>query len=164
MLKLCNVSHVCGQLPADGGADVIKIEPLIGDDARRNDTRLSATEARQYLNKNRGTQRCCRPVRARSAGSRAAACHRCRRADCQFSTRSGVPCGPVLLKDQVLDDEQAWANDYLVRMQHDEVGGMTVVAPPPLGKHTCEVLAEAGVDDAQLQALQDSGAIAQWGA
>ena len=44
----------CGQLYADGGADVIKVEPLVGDDARRNGTRLSATEARQYLNKNRG--------------------------------------------------------------------------------------------------------------
>ena len=44
----------CGQMFADGGADVIKVEPLIGDDARRNGTRLSPTEARQYLNKNRG--------------------------------------------------------------------------------------------------------------
>ena len=44
----------CGQLLADGGADVIKIEPLDGDDARRNGTRLSDTEARQFLNKNRG--------------------------------------------------------------------------------------------------------------
>ena len=47
----------CGQLFADGGADVIKIEPVIGDDSRRNGTRLSATEARQYINKNRG-KRC----------------------------------------------------------------------------------------------------------
>ena len=39
---------------ADGGADVIKVEPLHGDDARRNGTRLSPTEARQFLNKNRG--------------------------------------------------------------------------------------------------------------
>ena len=44
----------CGQLLADGGADVVKVEPLHGDDARRNGTRLSPTEARQYLNKNRG--------------------------------------------------------------------------------------------------------------
>lgn len=63
----------CGQLFADGGADVIKIEPLTGDDARRNGTRLSGTEARQYLNKNRGKRsialqlsdaRCQRVVRA----------------------------------------------------------------------------------------------------
>ena len=44
----------CGQLLADGGADVVKVEPLVGDDARRNGTRFSPTEARQYLNKNRG--------------------------------------------------------------------------------------------------------------
>jgi CoA:oxalate CoA-transferase len=44
----------CGQLFADGGADVIKVEPVTGDDARRNGTRLSSTEARQFLNKNRG--------------------------------------------------------------------------------------------------------------
>lgn len=44
----------CGQLLADGGADVVKIEPLLGDDARRNGTRFSPTEARQFLNKNRG--------------------------------------------------------------------------------------------------------------
>ena len=45
----------CGQLLADGGADVIKVEPLVGDDARRNGTRFSPTEARQYLNKNRAS-------------------------------------------------------------------------------------------------------------
>jgi crotonobetainyl-CoA:carnitine CoA-transferase CaiB-like acyl-CoA transferase len=44
----------CAQLLADGGADVIKVEPLDGDDARRNGTRISGTEARQFLNKNRG--------------------------------------------------------------------------------------------------------------
>ena len=43
----------CCQLLADAGADVIKVEPLAGDDARRNGTRISATEARQFLNKNR---------------------------------------------------------------------------------------------------------------
>ena len=73
--------------------------------------------------------------------------------------RASVPAGPVLLKDQVLDDEQVRANDYVVRLEHEQVGGMTVVAPPVkfsatpldsaapspvLGRHTREVLAQAG--------------------
>ena len=44
----------CGQLFADGGADVVKVEPLEGDASRRSGTQLTPTEARQYLNKNRG--------------------------------------------------------------------------------------------------------------
>lgn len=82
--------------------------------------------------------------------------------------RVGVPAGPVLLKDQVLDDEQVLANDYVVRLEHENVGGMTVVAPPvkfsatpltagaaspPLGRHTRQVLAEAGLADADVDAL-----------
>ena len=43
----------CGQLFADGGADVIKVEDVIGDETRRNGPIL-ATEGRQFLNKNRG--------------------------------------------------------------------------------------------------------------
>jgi len=43
----------CCQLLADAGADVIKVEPLMGDDARRNGERYSDSEARQFLNKNR---------------------------------------------------------------------------------------------------------------
>ena len=83
-----------------------------------------------------------------------------------------VPVGPVLLKDQVLDDAQSWANDYLVRLEHEVVGGMTVVAPPVrfeetplaadraspvLGRHTREVLREAGVPLADIDALVASG-------
>ncbi len=86
----------------------------------------------------------------------------------------GVPAGPVLLKDQVLDDEQVLANDYTVRVEHEELGAMTVVAPPvkfsatplaagaaspPLGRHTREVLTEAGLSDAQVEALIARGAV-----
>ena len=43
----------CCQLLADAGADVIKVEPLIGDDARRNGEKYTNSEGQQFLNKNR---------------------------------------------------------------------------------------------------------------
>lgn len=43
----------CGQLLADGGADVIKVEDVIGDETRRNGPIIPG-EGRQFLNKNRG--------------------------------------------------------------------------------------------------------------
>jgi crotonobetainyl-CoA:carnitine CoA-transferase CaiB-like acyl-CoA transferase len=43
----------CCQLLADGGADVIKVEDVVGDETRRNGPILE-TEGRQFLNKNRG--------------------------------------------------------------------------------------------------------------
>ena len=85
-----------------------------------------------------------------------------------------LPAGPVNLKDQVLDDEQAWANGYLTRLEHDTVGGMTVVAPPvkfsetplsvrwaspTLGRHTRAILREAGRSEAEIDALVADGAI-----
>ena len=88
--------------------------------------------------------------------------------------RASVPAGPVLLKDQVPDDEQVLANDYVVRLQHEAVGGMTVVAPPVkfsttplavdaaspvLGRHTVEVLSEAGVDEGEVEAMAERGVI-----
>ena len=88
--------------------------------------------------------------------------------------RVSVPAGPVLLKDQVLDDEQVLANDYLVRLNHEQVGGMTVVAPPVrfsatplasaapspvLGRHTREVLAQAGVEAGDIEAMVARGAV-----
>ena len=86
--------------------------------------------------------------------------------------REGVPAGPVLLKEQALDDEQAWANDYFVRLDHETVGGMTVVGPPVdlhaspleadqaapvLGRHTRAILAEAGLASATIDTLIDDG-------
>lgn len=92
----------------------------------------------------------------------------------QAFTEADLPAGPVLFKDQVLDDPQAWANDYLVRLNHPQVGGMTVVAPPvkfsgtplevrtpspTLGQHTREILREAGRSDAMIDALAAEGAV-----
>ena len=43
----------CAQLLADGGADVIKVEAVIGDETRRIGEVIPG-EGRQFLNKNRG--------------------------------------------------------------------------------------------------------------
>jgi crotonobetainyl-CoA:carnitine CoA-transferase CaiB-like acyl-CoA transferase len=86
----------------------------------------------------------------------------------QLFDADGVPAGSVNFREQVLDDSQCWENEYLVRLVHEEVGGMTVVAPPvkfsetplvvqgptpTLGKHTREVLQELGIPDVKIDAL-----------
>ncbi len=85
----------------------------------------------------------------------------------------GVPAGPVRMKDQVMEDAQAWENGFFVRLEHELVGGYTAVAPPvkfsetplaalraspPLGKHTRELLAEAGLDSDTIDRLIGEGA------
>lgn len=92
----------------------------------------------------------------------------------QLFEAEGVPAGAVNFREQVLDDSQCWENEYLVRLEHEEVGGMTVVAPPvrfegtplvvqgptpTLGKHTREVLRELGVAEGKIDALVASGKI-----
>jgi CoA:oxalate CoA-transferase len=91
--------------------------------------------------------------------------------------RIGVPAGPVHLSEELLDDRQAWENGYFVRLEHELLGGITVVAPPvkfsgtplsaerasqPLGAQTCEVLAEAEMDEAAIQRLLEHGGAKQW--
>ena len=48
----------CGQLLAEGGADVIKVEALDGDQSRHNGP-ITPTEGRQFINKNRGKRSLC---------------------------------------------------------------------------------------------------------
>jgi CoA:oxalate CoA-transferase len=86
---------------------------------------------------------------------------------------AGVPASPVRMQDQVLGDPQAWENGYFVRLEHELIGGLSVVAPPvkfsdtplavgaaspPLGKHTREVLREGGLSEAEIDQLVASGA------
>jgi CoA:oxalate CoA-transferase len=85
----------------------------------------------------------------------------------------GLPIGPVRHWDQVLYDEQAWANGFLVRLEHEVLGPITLVAPPvkfsesplrarpspPLGKHSREVLREAGLTDDAIDGLVRRGVV-----
>lgn len=85
----------------------------------------------------------------------------------------GLPIGPVRHWDQLMSDDQAWANGFLVRMEHEILGGISMVAPPvkfsdsplvakpspPLGKHSRDVLREAGLNDASIDALFARGVV-----
>ena len=87
---------------------------------------------------------------------------------------AGIPCAPMRLREELLDDEQVLANDFLVRLEHETLGGVTVVGPPvafsatplaigsaspTLGRHTREVLSEAGVSDEEIGAMVQRAAI-----
>lgn len=85
----------------------------------------------------------------------------------------GLPIGPVRHWDELLYDDQAWANEYLVRVEHELLGGITMAAPPvrfsesplkakpspPLGKHSREVLRQAGLDETEIDALVARGVV-----
>ncbi|MDA0350969.1 MAG: CoA transferase [Chloroflexi bacterium] len=86
---------------------------------------------------------------------------------------TGVPIAEYHTTEQMLDLEQAWANGYLIRLDHELLGGITVVAPPVqfsetaleardaspvLGKHTRELLAEAGLAPDAIDQLIATGA------
>ena len=86
----------------------------------------------------------------------------------------GLAAGEVQLKDQILDDEQCWENDYFTRVTHDDLGELTVVAPPvkfsesplsgevaspTLGRHTTEILKEAGLSKDKIDQLVATNAV-----
>jgi len=86
----------------------------------------------------------------------------------------GVPAAPLRFREQMVDDEQAWANGYLVRLPHPRLGEITTVGPPlrlgsspmrattpppDLGQDTRVVLEGLGLDEARIDALARAGAI-----
>jgi formyl-CoA transferase len=88
--------------------------------------------------------------------------------------KAGVPAAVTQMKEQVIEDQQSWANGFFVRLEHELVGGLTVAAPPvkfsasplaansaspPLGRHSRQILHEAGLDDASIERLVSDGAV-----
>jgi len=85
-----------------------------------------------------------------------------------------IPCGPINEVDEILNDPQIQARGMIVELQHPVVGpvrslgnpvhlGDTPVsyrlAPPMLGQHTVEVLADLGFGQAEIEQLRAEGAI-----
>ncbi|HEY7060474.1 MAG TPA: CaiB/BaiF CoA-transferase family protein [Chloroflexota bacterium] len=88
--------------------------------------------------------------------------------------RAGVPCGPVRRPDQLLDDSHLQATEQLLSVPLPGGGtaplpklpfrssryAFALDRPPPgLGEHTREVLAEAGLSQAEIDALEAQQAI-----
>jgi crotonobetainyl-CoA:carnitine CoA-transferase CaiB-like acyl-CoA transferase len=88
-----------------------------------------------------------------------------------------VPCGPINNIAQAFDDAQVKARGLAVTLPRDAGDGIESItgvasplrlsatppvlrhAPPALGQHTDEVLAEWGVDPAQIAALRAAGVV-----
>ena len=82
---------------------------------------------------------------------------------------AGVPCGPINDLRQVFEDPQVVHRGLRQEVDHPSGGRAALVAspirlsgtplpppsaPPTLGQHTAEVLAELGLDDAEVAALR----------
>ena len=88
-----------------------------------------------------------------------------------------VPCGPINDIAQAYDDAQVKARGLAVSLPRDVGDGIRAItgvasplrlaatppvlrhAPPALGQHTDEVLAELGIDARQIEALRGAGVI-----
>jgi len=88
--------------------------------------------------------------------------------------RAGIPAGPINTVEQILDDPHVLAREMVVTLQHPTAGEIKTVgipaklsdtpgtvrsAPPLLGQHTDEILAELGYDAAAIADLRERGIV-----
>ncbi len=88
---------------------------------------------------------------------------------------AGVPVGPIQTVDEVAHDPQVLARGMINELEHPTAGTLRTVgcpvrltatppavrtAPPLLGQHTDDVLAELGVSEERIGALHRAGAVA----
>jgi crotonobetainyl-CoA:carnitine CoA-transferase CaiB-like acyl-CoA transferase len=91
-------------------------------------------------------------------------------------TEFGVPCAPVLTRTELIEHEQIRANDIVVESDHPVAGRLRQARPaarfssmpevpmqaaPLLGEHTRQVLAQAGLNNAEIDRLMADRAAAE---
>ena len=85
-----------------------------------------------------------------------------------------VPCGPIYSIDQMFDDPQVQHIQAAAKVKSRKLGELRIVnqavglsrtpaniatAPPELGEHTAEVLAELGYSESQIEELRKTKVI-----
>ena len=88
--------------------------------------------------------------------------------------RAGVPCAPILSREELLENEQVRASDLIVESEHPSLGRMRQTRPPAifegtpsslrlpapmLGQHTDEILAELGLGEEERARYRAEGAL-----
>ncbi len=91
-------------------------------------------------------------------------------------TEVDMPFAKAQLWEEILEDEQAWANDYLMKMDYpsgekalvrppvlfENMGLPEVEKAPLLGKDNEEVLKELGYSDDEIKNFKEAGVTIQW--